>query len=90
MSQLLKQKRRFGYYSIIILLAVTSAPMIPFSTPVLPIDTFVSYADIDKEENGRIILTGDYADMFGWVEQVQLVDSIYQSLSPTDRENCVI
>ncbi len=89
-SELLQQKHRFGYYSIIGLLAVTSALMISFSTPVLPIDTFVSYADIDKEENGRIILAGDYADMFGWEEQVQLAGSIYQSLSFTDRENCVI
>jgi hypothetical protein len=35
-------------------------------------------------------LTSDYADMFGWEEQVQLVDSVYQSLSETDKKQCVL
>ncbi|MCF4101911.1 glycosyltransferase family 39 protein [Gillisia sp. M10.2A] len=62
---------------------------IPELTPVLPIEKYVSYANLDKE-NGRVELTGDYADMFGWEEQVKLVDSVYQSLSPKEKNNCVL
>jgi len=28
--------------------------------------------------------------MFGWQEQVKLVDSVYQSLSPNEKNNCVL
>ncbi len=62
---------------------------IPHLTPILPIEKYVEYADL-TEENGRITLTGDYADMFGWEEQVRLVDSVYQSLSPNEKHNCVL
>ncbi|WP_299333958.1 glycosyltransferase family 39 protein [uncultured Psychroserpens sp.] len=62
---------------------------IPDLTPILPIETYVSYADLE-EKDGRIELTGDYADMFGWEEQVKLVDSVYRSLSEKEQKNCVL
>lgn len=62
---------------------------IPLMTPILPIETFTSWYEIE-EENGRFELTGDYADMFGWEEQVALVDSVYQSLSPTEQKNTIL
>jgi hypothetical protein len=49
----------------------------------------IEYAQLE-EKNGRVELTGDYADMFGWEEQVKLVDSVYQSLSPSEKNNCVL
>jgi len=66
-----------------------SIPFIPYATPLLGIDTFIAYANPEKE-NGRIKLTGDYADMFGWEEQVELVDSLFQTLSPNEQNHCVI
>ncbi len=71
------------------LLLGLALPQIPDMTPVLPIETYTKYAGLE-EEAGRVELTGDYADMFGWEEQVKLVDSIYQSLSPAERSQCVI
>jgi len=62
---------------------------IPNLTPILPIEKFVNYAGLE-EKNGRVELTGDYADMFGWEEQAKLVDSVYQSLLPKERNNCVL
>jgi hypothetical protein len=55
----------------------------------LPIEQYLAYKEL-KQENGRYELTGDYADMFGWEEQVALVDSVYNSLSEQERNNCVI
>lgn len=39
-----------------------------------------------EENNSRIELTGDYADIFGWKEQVQLVNNVFKSLPPDVRE----
>lgn len=77
---------------IFVIAGVVLAPslyFIPELTPVLPIEKYVEYAQLE-EESGRIELTGDYADMFGWEEQVKLVDSVYQSLSPKEKNNCVL
>jgi len=66
--------------AIAAVLIIPSIPFIPEATPIFPIEMFVEYTEKKANEDGRIELTGDYADMFGWDEQVQLVDSVYQSL----------
>ena len=76
-------------FIIAIATLVPSIYFIPELTPILPIEKYVEYYQL-KEENGRVELTGDYADMFGWEEQVKLVDSVYQSLTPKEKENCVL
>lgn len=76
-------------YGIAIITLVPSLFFIPVATPILPIEKYVKYYQ-PEENNGRVELTSDYADMFGWEEQVKLVDSVYRSLSPEERNNCVI
>ncbi|MEW5676081.1 glycosyltransferase family 39 protein [Flavobacterium enshiense] len=76
-------------YAVVLVLIVPVIYFIPMATPVLPIDTFVHYAKLQPEKDGRIILTDDYADMFGWEEQVKLADSLYNSLSKPDKEKCI-
>ncbi|MBX2842203.1 MAG: glycosyltransferase family 39 protein [Flammeovirgaceae bacterium] len=76
-------------YIVVAVVLFPSIYSIPAATPILPIDDFVRYKDL-QEDNGRIELTGDYADMFGWEEQVNLVDSVYRSLSSEEKANCVI
>jgi hypothetical protein len=83
------KKKPILVYIIATIILVPSIYFIPKLTPVLSIEKYVEYADL-KEENGRIELTGDYADMFGWEEQVKLVDSVYQSLTPKEKANCVL
>jgi len=70
-------------------LLLPSIPSIPRAIPILPIHTFTRVMDIPESE-GRVRLTSDYADMFGWDEQVAIVDSLYRSLSPEDRAATVI
>ena len=89
-SRYLANKKPFWLYGIAVLLLLPVIDRLPYLTPILPIDSFVDYADLKEDENGRIILTSDYADMFGWEEQVQLVNSVYQSLSKEEQQNCVI
>ena len=76
-------------YLVAVIVLLPSIYFIPEAIPILPIEQFVEYKGLE-EKNGRIELTGDYADMFGWEEQVKLVDSVYQSLSPEEKSNCVL
>jgi len=77
-------------YAVATVLFVPTVYFIPMATPILPIEDFVAYSKLQPEKDGRIILTGDYADMFGWDEQVKLVDSLYRSLPKMEKENCII
>ncbi len=87
-ENLLVQKPVWVYVVAFITL-VPSVYFIPESTPLLPIEKYVTYKNLEAK-NGRVELTGDYADMFGWEEQVKLVDSVYQSLNTEEKKNCVL
>ncbi len=76
-------------YAIAGLLFIWILPDLPRAIPILPIQDYIHYRGLEKVE-GRYELTSDYADMFGWEEQVALVDSVYQSLRPDEKKNCVI
>lgn len=88
-EKMLERKPVWNYVVAAVLL-VPTLYFIPMATPVLPIEEFVSYNKLQPDKDGRIILTGDYADMFGWEEQVKLVDSIYQKLPKAEKQNCVL
>jgi hypothetical protein len=74
------QHRPNWNYAVAAILLLPAIPFIPEATPILPIERYVEYMGKQENEDGRIELTSDYADMFGWEEQVALVDSLYQSL----------
>lgn len=77
-------------YAVAAVLFIPIVPFIPYDIPVLPISNFISYLDLKPEKDGRFILTDDFADMFGWEEQVKVVDSVYQSLPINKRKECMI
>ena len=85
----LLKKKPISFYVVAALTFMPSVYFIPELTPILPIETYVKYAGL-TEKKGRYKLKGDYADMFGWNEQVALIDSVYQTLSPNEQKNCVI
>ena len=89
MIESLLSKKPVLVYIIATIILLPILSYIPYLTPILPIENFVSYADL-QEKNGRIELTGDYADMFGWEEQVQLVDSLYRTLNLEEQKTCVL
>ncbi len=85
----LLHKKTALVYLVSAVVLIPAIPGIPYATPILPIEEFVEYTG-QEEVDGRVELTGDYADMFGWEEQVRLVDSVYQSLSQKEKSNCVL
>lgn len=76
-------------YAVAASMLIPTLYFIPRMTPVLPIETYLSWYQIE-ENDSRYDLTGDYADMFGWEEQVALVDSVYNSLSPIEQKKTVL
>ena len=85
----LLSKKALPVFLIPVILLLPPMYFIPEATPILPIEKFVKYKGLE-EKNGRIVLTSDYADMFGWEEQVKLVDSVFESLSPKEKSNSVL
>jgi len=87
-EKMLIRKPVFAYL-IAAIIFIPSITYIPYLSPILPIESFVKYSD-KKEENGRVKLTNDYADMFGWEEQVRLVDSVFKSIPKESRSKTLV
>lgn len=85
----LLQRQPIWIYAIAAVLLLPMA-YLPKAIPILPIDDYVQYAKLKPESDGRILLPDDYADMFGWEEQVKLIDSVYQTLPQNDKAQCFI
>ncbi len=91
LESILKGKYQLIGWGLGLALIYNGLIYMPYGTPFLPIEKFAEYAGLEKNSEGRLEgLTGDYADMFGWEEQVALVDSIYQTLSGEEKKNCII
>jgi hypothetical protein len=69
---------------------------LPFSLPVLPVETYISYADrlgvgpTTEERKELAELPQGYADRHGWDELVDTVAGVHESLSPEEREVATI
>jgi hypothetical protein len=92
------RRRNWGWLrpaSIVLLLAggITTAP---FVLPVLPVESFLKYqtfmgSKAPREERGEAGKLPDYyAGMFGWENLVATVAKVYNSLSPEEKQECVI
>ncbi|HYG02151.1 MAG TPA: glycosyltransferase family 39 protein [Chryseosolibacter sp.] len=89
MTERIFSRKPIIVYAYGIVIFFISTAFIPGMTPVLPIDVFVDYTN-KPIVNGRVALTSDYADMFGWTEQVALIDSVYRNLSTEEKAKTTI
>jgi 4-amino-4-deoxy-L-arabinose transferase-like glycosyltransferase len=70
--------------------------LLPYSLPVLPVQTFIRYQDFvgfhpGSGERGAVgKLPQYYDDMFGWENQVATVARVYNSLSPEEKARTII
>ena len=70
--------------------------LLPYSLPVLPVETFISYQDGlglrpgsgERGSSGKLFQ--QYADMFGWENQVATVAKVYHLLSPEEKARTII
>ncbi len=77
-------------YLIVTIIALPPIYFLPKAIPILPIEKYIAYADLKPDKNGRYELTSDYADMFGWNQQVKLISQTYNSLTKIEQQNCII
>lgn len=97
-QQLAKNKVMLRLRPVLVLVIISFGMLImPYGTPFLKIKQFVKYTHtvgihpIKRLPNGRLDkLTNDYADMFGWHEQVKTVANVYAQLSPAEQTKCLI
>jgi hypothetical protein len=80
----------------IVLLLAGGVMTAPFVLPVLPVGSFIKYqawmgVKAPREERGKAAkLPQQYADMFGWQNMAATVAKVYNSLSPDEKQKCVI
>jgi hypothetical protein len=82
--------------AILIPLAAGGIVAAPLALPILPVGAAAAYSEfwdtdkvrVENYDSGR--LPQFFADMFGWPEQVAVVASVYNGLTPGDRERCAI
>ncbi len=82
--------------AITALLLIGGAILAPFTVPVLPVETFISYSktigiEPPKTENKKMgRLPQNYADMFGWENLTATVAGVYNGLPDSERAACAI
>jgi hypothetical protein len=94
-EQKLSRMKWIGY-SYGALLIMVNIVLIPFVTPILPVDSYIKYAkamnmEPHSNENKELAeLPQFYADMFGWQQKAKDVASVYNALSEDDKRRCAI
>lgn len=75
---------------------ITGVLASPFAIPVLPVETYISYAQTlgirpsSEERNVLGALPQGFADMFGWEEFAAEIARQYHALPPRDQARCAI
>jgi len=95
-ERLLAGPRRLWARSLAFALPVLCGVIIlPFTLPVLPPDTFISYQSAlgvtphHEERSAVAELPQHYADMFGWDEMAEKAAKAYAMLTPAEQARCV-
>jgi hypothetical protein len=70
--------------------------LLPYSLPVLPVETFLRYEDFlgihpgSGERGPKGKLFQQYADMFDWESQVATAAKVYHSLTPEEKARAIL
>ena len=78
------------------LLFVGGTILVPSALPILPVETYIRYAEVIGIKPGTAegkelgALPQFYADMFGWEDKVKAVAEAYHKLSAEDRKKCAL
>lgn len=90
-------RRRYMVSAIVaILILAVTAMLLPMTTPILPVEKYIVYADAlgFKPTSAESKAVGElppfYADMFGWKQKAEDVAKVYNTLSAEDKKKCSI
>jgi MFS family permease len=81
----------------VVLISLTGLVLLPFGLPILSIENFCRYSELiglvrylKVHRVDRVDLPVHFALRFGWREMVDCVAGAYNTLSPTERTDCLI
>src|SRR6202451_4614314 len=90
-------KRRWMAVAFPALLIIAGLVTLPFGTPLLPVDTFLRYAQllpyansVKTERDATTALPQLYADMFGWDNMATQIAQVYRTLPQSEQSGCAI
>jgi hypothetical protein len=90
LEQKVLERKKWTIYPISILLSLSGIVLLPFSLSVLPLETFIKYADIKKEQGFYKIDYSEYYSQKTWPNTLSAIKSIYDSLPASEKKDCMI
>jgi Dolichyl-phosphate-mannose-protein mannosyltransferase len=85
---------RVAFPAVLIIAGVAT---IPFGVPVLPVRTFLRYANMipiaqyaQTEQDATVALPQLYADMIGWQNTAETISRVYHDLPKSEQPDCAI
>jgi hypothetical protein len=97
LEQFLDRRRLQLRAAYLVMLVVSGLVMLPFSVPVLSLETLLRYQNVitlgnvvkmERDSEGELHQL--YADMLGWENMTATIAEVYHRLPPTDRDQCAI
>jgi Dolichyl-phosphate-mannose-protein mannosyltransferase len=91
-----ERKKIFWPKPAIIIVLALSIWVAPLAAPVLPVDSYIEYAGFfgikpSTSENKQLAqLPQFFADMFGWKEMTEQIATVYNKLTPEEKQTSVI
>lgn len=89
-EQKILSKRQWILYPATALLVLSGIVLIPFGLAVLPLDTFIKFAGIQKKDNRYQIEYKEYYSKSKWEKTMDGLQTVYDSLSINERKDCLI
>ncbi|WP_165930071.1 ArnT family glycosyltransferase [Flavobacterium sandaracinum] len=89
-EQKILSKRQWVLFPATGLLILSGIVLIPFGLAVLPLDTFIKFAEIEKKGNRYEIEYTEYYSKSKWEKTMEGLQNVYDSLTINERKDCLI
>ncbi|MCL6460395.1 MAG: glycosyltransferase family 39 protein [Flavobacterium micromati] len=89
-EQKILSRRQWILYPATALLVLSGIVLIPFGLAVLPLNTFIKFAGIEKKDNRYAIEYKEYYSKTQWDKTMNGQKTVYDSLPMNERKDCLI
>ncbi len=89
-EQRILSKRQWILYPTTALLILSGIVLVPFGLAVLPKDTFIKFAGIEKKDNRYEIEYKEYYSKLQWKKTMDGLQAVYDSLPMNESKDCLI
>ena len=82
--------KKWIIYPVSFLLVVSGAVMIPFGLAIFPLNTFIKFAGIEKDNDITPVPYIEYYSQSKWDKTLTALHTVYDSLPKTEQNKCLI